>query len=124
MDEKDLLNLWNKKRTQIIMAQISPALVLIAIMVLAVQGTFGSASDGSKYLAVTIAAVTGFLAIVSQYAAIREAQALVQDLGKVSKPSAIAQKVASSQQLLSLTATAMVAFSLGIFALVIWSVLG
>ncbi len=124
MDEKDLLNLWNKKRTQIIMAQISPALVLIAIMVLAAQGTFGSASDGAKYLAVAIAAVTGFLAIVSQYAAIREAQALVQDLGKVSKPSAIAQKVASSQQLLSLTAIAMVAFSLGIFALVIWSVLG
>lgn len=124
MDEKDLLNLWNKKRTQIIMAQISPALVLIAIMVLSAQGTFGSASDGAKYLAVAIAAVTGFLAIVSQYAAIREAQALVQDLGKVSKPSAIAQKVASSQQLLSLTAIAMVAFSLGIFALVIWSVLG
>ena len=124
MDEKDLLNLWNKKRTQIIMAQISPALVLIAIMVLAAQGTFGSASDGAKYLAVAIAAVTGFLAIVSQYAAIREAQALVQDLGKVSKPSAIAQKVSSSQQLLSLTAVAMVAFSLGILALVIWSVLG
>lgn len=80
MDEKDLLKLWNTKRTQIIMAQISPALVLIAIMVLAAQGTFASASDAAKYLAIAVAAVTGFLAIVSQYAAIREAQALVQDL--------------------------------------------
>lgn len=124
MDEKDLLKLWNTKRTQIIMAQISPALVLIAIMVLAAQGTFASASDAAKYLAIAVAAVTGFLAIVSQYAAIREAQALVQDLGKESKSSAIAKKVSSSQQLLSLTAVAMVGFGLVIFALVIWSVLG
>ena len=124
MDEKDLLKLWNQKRTQIIMAQISPALVLIAIMVLAAQGTFASASDAAKYLAIAVAAVTGFLAVVSQYAAIREAQALVQDLGKESKSSAIAKKVSSSQQLLSLTAVAMVGFGLVIFALVIWSVLG
>ena len=124
MDEKDLLKLWNTKRTQIIMAQISPALVLIAIMVLVAQGTFASASDAAKYLAIAVAAVTGFLAIVSQYAAIREAQALVQDLGKESKSSAIAKKVSSSQQLLSLTAVAMVGFGLVIFALIIWSVLG
>lgn len=124
MDEKDLINLWNKKRNQIIMAQISPALVLIVIMVLAAQGTFVAASDAAKYLAVAVAAVTGFLAIVSQYAAIREAQALVKDLGKVSKPSALATKIESSQQLLSLTAVAMVGFSLVTFALVIWSILG
>lgn len=124
MDEKDLLNLWNRKRSQIITAQIAPSLVLIAIVVLAAQGTFGSASDAAKYLAVAVAATTGFLALISQYAAIREAQALVQDLAKVTRPSAIAKKIASSQQLLSLTAVAMVGFGLGIFALVIWSILG
>ncbi len=124
MDEKDLLNLWNKQRTQVVMAQIAPALVLIAIMVLAAQGTFTSASDAAKYLAIAVAAVTGFLAIVSQYAAIREAQALMKDLEKVSKPSAVAKKVGTSHQLLTLTAVAMVGFGLAIFALVIWSVLG
>lgn len=124
MDEKDLLNLWNKKRTQVIMAQFAPALVLIVIVVLAAQGTFNSASDGAKYLAIAVAAVTGFLAIISQYAAIREAHSLVLDIKKIAKPSAIAEKVAASQQLLSLTAGAMVAFGLAIFALVIWSVLG
>ena len=123
MDEKDLLNLWNKKRTQVIMAQISPALVLIVITVLAAQGRFASASDAAKYLGIAVAAVTGFLAIISQYAAIREAQALVDDLAKVSKPSQVAKKVAASQQLLSLTAVAMVGFSLVVFALIIWSVL-
>jgi len=106
MDEKALLKLWNEKRSQIITAQISPALVLIAIFVLAAQGTFATASDAAKYLAIGVAAVTGFLAIISQYAAIREAEALIQDLSKVSGSSALSSKIASSRGFLSLTAIA------------------
>jgi hypothetical protein len=124
MDEKALLKLWNEKRTQIITAQISPALVLIAIFVLAAQGTFATATDAAKYLAIGVAAVTGFLAIISQYAAIREAEALIQDLSKVSGSSALSSKIASSRGFLSLTAIAVVGLGIAIFALVVWSVLG
>jgi len=124
MDELGLLNLWNKKRKHVIMAQFAPAVVLIAIMVLAAQGTFATADDSARYLAVGVAAVTGFLAIVSQYAAIREAEALVQDLARVSNPTALTSKVASSRGLLSLTAIAIVGLGIAIFALVVWSVLG
>jgi len=124
MDELGLLNLWNKKRKHVIMAQFAPAVVLIAIMVLAAQGTFATAEDSARYLALGVAAVTGFLAIVSQYAAIREAEALVQDLARVSNPTALTSKVASSRGLLSLTAIAIVGLGIAIFALVVWSVLG
>jgi len=124
MDELGLLNLWNKKRKHVIMAQVAPAVVLIAIMVLAAQGTFATADDSARYLALGVAAVTGFLAIVSQYAAIREAEALVQDLARVSNPTALTSKVASSRGLLSLTAIAIVGLGIAIFALVVWSVLG
>ena len=124
MDEKALLKLWNEKRSQIITAQISPAIVLIAIFVLAAQGTFATASDAAKYLAIGVAAVTGFLAIISQYAAIREAEALIQDLSKVSGSSALSSKIASSRGFLSLTAIAVVGLGIAIFALVVWSVLG
>lgn len=124
MDEKNLLKLWNEKRMQIITAQISPALVLIGVMVLAAQGTFATASDAAKYLAIGVAAVTGFLAIVSQYAAIREAEALLLDMKAVKEPSALTKKIASSREFLSLTAIAVVGLGLAIFALVIWSVLG
>jgi hypothetical protein len=124
MDEHGLLVLWNTKRQHIITAQVAPALVLIAIMVLAVQGTFASANDGAKYLAVGVAAVTGFLAIVSQYAAIREAHALLEDLAKVTNASALTKVIASSRGFLSLTTIAIVGLGLAIFALVIWSVLG
>ena len=123
MDEKALLKLWNEKRMQIIMAQVAPALVLIAIFVLAAQGTLATASDAAGYLVIAVAAVTGFLAIVSQYAAIREAEALLLDMGKVKDPSALTKKIASSRDFLSLTAIAVIGLGLSIFALVIWAVM-
>lgn len=124
MEEKALLKLWNEKRMQIIASQIAPSLVLISIFVLAAQGTFASASDAAKYLAVSTAAVTGFLALVSQYAAIREAQALIVDLSGIKESAALSKKIASSKQFLNLTAMAVVSFGLATFALVVWAVLG
>ncbi len=123
MDEKALLKLWNDKRMQIIIAQIAPALVLVAVFVLAAQGTCATASDAAGYLTIAVAAVTGFLAIVSQYAAIREAEALLLDMGKVKDPSALTKKIASSRDFLSLTAIAVIGLGLAIFALVIWAVM-
>jgi len=124
MDEKGLLELWNTKRTQIINAQIAPTLLLIGVFVLAAFGKFESASDGAKYLTVGVAAATGILAIISQYAAVREAEALLVDLKKIQKPSALATKIADSRSLLSLSAIAMVGLGTGVFALVVWAVLG
>lgn len=124
MEEKALLKLWNEKRMQIIASQIAPSLVLISIFVLASQGTFASAGDAAKYLAVSVAAVTGFLSLVSQYAAIREAQALVVDLSGIKESAALSKKIASSKQFLNLTAMAIVSFGLATFALVVWAVLG
>ena len=124
MEERHLLQLWNEKRSQIISAQVAPALVLIGVMVLAAQGTFADASDAARYLAIAVAGVTGFLAMISQYAAIREAEALILDLGKITNASAVSKKIASSREFLSLTAIAVVLLGLVMFALVIWSVLG
>lgn len=124
MDEKTLIKLWNEKRTQIITAQISPALVLIGVMTLAAFGKFSTASNNAKFLALGVAAATGILAIISQYAAVREAEALIIDLNKIEKPSALAAKIAESRGLLSLSAIAIVGLGLGIFALVTWAILG
>lgn len=124
MDQEELLELWNAKRQQIIMAQISPALVLIAVFVSAAFGAFENASDAVRYLTVGVAAITGFLAVITQYAAIREAQALVLDLNEMEKKSALATKIGESGTFLTLTAGAVVLSSLVVFALVIWAVLG
>ena len=124
MNEKDLIKLWNQKRSQIIMAQFAPSLVLIAIFVLAGFDKFTSANDGAKYLAIGVAAATGILAIISQYAAVREGEALVEDLAKISSKSALGKKIAESRGLLSLSAIAIVGSGVAIFALVVWAILG
>ena len=124
MDEKSLIELWHKSRTQIIQSQVAPALVLIAIMVLAAFNVFESTSDSAKYLALGVAAVTGILATISQYAAVREGEALIIDLRRLEKRSELSEKIADSRGLLSLSAIALIGFDIAIFALVVWAVLG
>jgi hypothetical protein len=124
MDEKGLLELWNTKRTQVINAQKAPNFMLIGIFVLAAFGKFDTASDATKYLVVGVAAATGILAIISQYATIREAEALLVDLTRIEKSSELTKKIASSRHLLSLSAIAIVGLGLAVFALVTWTVLG
>ena len=124
MDEKGLLDLWNTKRTQVINAQKAPNFMLIGIFVLAAFGKFDMASDATKYLVVGVAAATGILAIISQYATIREAEALLVDLTRIAKPSELTKKIAASRHLLSLTAIAIIGLGLAVFALVTWAVLG
>ncbi len=124
MDEKSLLKQWSQMRSQIITAQIAPALVLVAIFVLASLGLFESASDGAKYLTIGVAAATGILATISQYAAVREGEALLADLSKIEDSTALSKKIAGSRGLISLSAIAIVALDVAIFALVIWAVLG
>ena len=123
MDEKNLIDLWNTKRTQIINAQMAPSLMLIGVFVLAAFGKFNGASDATKYLTIGVAAATGILAIISQYAAIREAEALLVDLNRLKSSSELAKKVAESRSLLSLSAIAIVGLGVAVFALVVWAVL-
>ena len=123
MDEKSLLKLWNAKRNSIIAAQVAPTLMLIGVFVLAVDGKFTGASDGAKFLTIAIAATTGILAIISQYAAIREAEALLIDLKRLNSSSELVKKIADSRGLLSLSAIAIVGLGLAVFSLVVFAVL-
>ena len=123
MNEKDLLELWNTKRSQIINAQIAPTILLISVFVLAAYGKFATATDATKYLTIGVAAATGILAIISQYAAIREAESLIGDLKKISKPTKLSKKISDSGELLKLSAVAVVGLGLAVFALVAWAVL-
>lgn len=124
MDELSLVKLWNQLRSQIINSQIAPALVLIGIFVPATFDKFSNAPDSAKYLTVGVAAITGILATISQYAAVREGEALIYDLRKVEKPSALAAKISGSREMLSLSAITIVLFDLAMIALVVWAVLG
>ena len=124
MKAQDLIYQWNQMRSQIIQAQVAPALVLIGIFVLAAIGAFENASDGAKYLTIGVAAATGILAIISQYAAVREGEAMLTDIRAASEQNALTKKIADSRGLLSLSAIAIVGIGIATFALVVWAVLG
>ena len=124
MEAKAMVKQWNQMRSQVIQSQVAPALVLIGIVVLATIGAFEDATDGAKYLAIGVAAATGILATISQYAAIREGEALIIDLKSAQNQTALSKKIADSRGLLSLSAIAIVGLDLAIFALVVWAVLG
>jgi uncharacterized membrane protein len=124
MDEKDLIKLWNGMRSQIITAQFAPALVLTALVALASFDKFDAASDATKFLAVGIAAITGILSMMSQYAAVREGQAVLVDLKSVKSKSELGKQIAESGDLLKISAGAIIGFGFAVFALVVWSILG
>jgi hypothetical protein len=124
MKAKETVEAWNELRAHIIQAQVAPALVLIGIVAVAAFGGFENATDGAKYLAIGVAAATGILAIISQYAAVREAEALLIDMKNAEEPTALSKKIAESRGLLSLSAIAIVGLGIAIFALVVWAVLG
>jgi asparagine N-glycosylation enzyme membrane subunit Stt3 len=103
---------------------MAPALVLIGVFVVAAFGKFDGATDAAKYLAIGVAGVTGILAMISQYATIREAESLLIDLKRVANSSELSKKVAGSRGFLSLSAIAIVGLGIATFALVVWAVLG
>ena len=124
MDEKDLIKLWNTMRSQIITAQMAPTFLLISVFVLAAFGKFEAAPDSVKYLTIGVATATGILAIISQYATIREAESLVVDLKKMSKSSELAKKISESRDLLTMASVAVLGLGVATFALVVWAVIG
>jgi len=75
-------------------------------------------------LAIGVVAATGLLATISQFAAIREAEALVKDLANVSDLSATGTAIKDSASFLSMTKLVIVALDVVVFALVVAAVRG
>ena len=114
MNEKDLIELWNDKRRQIIFAQMPSVIALAVITVMAMLGYFDSAPTyGISFAALFLVSV-GALSILNQLAVIREGQMILQDLQAVANPSALATKIAASGSYLIYTRALMIAFSLAL----------
>jgi hypothetical protein len=122
MDEKHLLSLWNVKRTQVIAALIPPTLILIALFVVASLDVFATAPEAAKILTLSAVSVTGSVAIICQYAAVREAQAVVLDLQKIDNPSALTIKVSKSGPLLKMLTNTIIVNGIATFGIAVWVV--
>jgi hypothetical protein len=123
MTEKELVELWNDKRSQITRAQLQSVIALAVLTFLAITGGLQTASLAEKVFAAAFLVTVGALSNLTQFAIIREAQGIVAELSKLSNVGPIGKYISESGQHLSLTMTLMVVFSVGLFASFAWVVL-
>jgi hypothetical protein len=119
MNEKDLVELWNDKRRQLVSAQLHSVIGLSVITVLAVMGHFASVSATTAVLAVLFIVTVGGLGLVNQFAVIREAKGVVEELKAHQNTGAIARTISSSGSYLTLTAALMSVFSAALLVVII-----
>lgn len=114
MNEKELIDLWNDKRKQLIKAQLHSVITIAVITVLAVMGYFESASPEAKFFALLFLGTIGGLGILTQFAVIREAKALANQLQTHKDLGAIAKQISVSGIYLNMTQVLMAVFSVAL----------
>ena len=91
MEERHLLEIWNKLRNQLIYAQLAPTFLLITTVGLV--GEIRSAGSNAVWATLGILAASGILGALAEYSAAHEAQAVARDLGKVKSPSHLTKRI-------------------------------
>lgn len=94
MQEKELIDAWNRSRLHIVISQIAPTFLLIATVAILPLGLAG-APLVVKVAALGILLASGILGAIAQYSAATEAIAIAQDLEKNSSDSAVAKSITS-----------------------------
>lgn len=117
MNEKELVLLWNDKRSQITAAQMGPTIILAGVLVLLALGDIGAMSAAAKYLVLGIVAASGILASVTQFAAAREGQSVCADLNALGAKTAVGKGVAGSAGAINLFGGLVVVLDLVVFLL-------
>jgi hypothetical protein len=114
VNEENLVNLWNDKRRQLIQAQLHSVIGLSVLTVLAVMGYFSTATTSAALFALVFIVTVGGLGLLSQFAVIREAKSVVQELSDQKASGAVANTIASSGRYLTLTQGLMTVFSIAL----------
>jgi asparagine N-glycosylation enzyme membrane subunit Stt3 len=115
MSEKDLVELWNSKRSQLTRAQLHSVVALAVLAFVAVVGDLQIASMEAKLFATAFLVTVGVLGNLTQFAIIREAQSVVAELATHENPGPVALTIAQSGRYLTMTLALMIAFSLVLF---------
>jgi hypothetical protein len=91
MNEKDLIELWNKSRNQLIIAQFAPTFLLIntAIQIPAIRG----AGDATVWGVLGILLASGILGALVEFSAAHEAQAIANDIKALGSTSATSRAI-------------------------------
>ena len=91
MSEKDLIELWNRSRHQLIVAQFAPTFLLITTAGLISQ--IRAAGNSSIYAVLGILLASGLLGALVEFSAAHEAQAIARDIRSLGSNSSISRTI-------------------------------
>ena len=120
--EKELLDLWNRARTHLVLAQLAPTFLLITAvgLVSAIRdsGTF------AVWATLGILLASGILGALVEFAAAHEAQALARDIAAIAKPSHTSRTIIRFAPWLNVAKFLTPAIFVGIFVALAAALLG
>jgi hypothetical protein len=113
MQEKDLIDLWNRSRNQLVVAQFAPTFLLIntAGLVPAIR----EAGTYTVWGVLGILLASGILGALVEYSAAHEAQAIARDIRALGSNSAISRTILKTAPWLHVAKYLTPAIFVGIF---------
>ncbi len=122
MTEKELIDLWNRARTHLVLAQLAPTFLLITTV-----GLVPAIRDAGTlvvWATLGILLASGILGALVEFAAAHEAQAVARDLVAVTKPSHTSRTIVRFAPWLSVVKFVTPAIFVGIFIALTGALLG
>lgn len=98
MNEKDLLVVWGKLRTQLVVSQLAPTFLLITTVGLVSE--IRSAGEAVAWATVGILLASGILGALVQFSSASEAQEVASELSKATKHSRLAKTISANARAL------------------------
>ncbi|CAB4948812.1 unannotated protein [freshwater metagenome] len=121
MNEKELIDLWNKSRTQLVVAQFAPTFLLIttAGLVPAVRAAGGF----TVWSVLGILLASGILGALVEFSAAHEAQAVARDIEARATKSSISRTISKTAPWLHVAKYLTPAIFVGIFVALAFALL-
>ncbi len=122
MTEKELIDLWNRARTHLVLAQLAPTFLLITTV-----GLVPAIRDAGTlvvWATLGILLASGILGALVEFAAAHEAQAVARDLVAITKPSHTSRTIVRFAPWLSVAKFVTPAIFVGIFVALAGALLG
>jgi hypothetical protein len=122
MTEKELLDLWNRARTQLIVAQFAPTFLLITTV-----GLMPTVVGAGRYVAIAtwgILLASGILGALVEFSAAHEAQSIARELSLLKQRSALSERIIRTSRWLHLAKYVTPTIFVGIFIALSIALLG
>lgn len=121
MNEKDLIELWNRSRNHLIFAQLAPTFLLITTA--GMVGTIRELGSATVIAVLGILLASGILGALVEFSAAHEAQAIAKDIKELKSNSHTSKTIAQTAPWLHVAKFVTPAIFVGIFVALVGALL-